>query len=291
MIEIISHTHARELIALSGIYLEQHESENNRTLDLIYKLAEDPDYYRPDLPLLLSILENGRTVGVAIISRRRVDLSKISTEVQTAIVHLVRHLRGIDVQIPGVIGPAVEVQTFSDCWAECMPGVSFKVTMRMRLFEARAVADLSLSPGKLRVAHMDDHSLVTQWMVDYSEEIGKPVNFDFTRNWTEQFITDQRLYIWDHNGPVSIAGVYRQTKNSAAIAGVYTPPEHRNQGYATSSVSMLTKKLLSAHYSFCCLYTDLSNPTSNSIYAKIGYVPVGDALAVDFQSNRGGSKT
>ena len=35
----------------------------------------------------------------------------------------------------------------------------------------------------------------------------------------------------------------------------------------------------------CSLYTDLSNPTSNSIYTKIGYVPIGDALELDFLSS------
>ena len=40
MIEIISHTHASELISLSGDYLEQNESENNRSLGYAYRLAE-----------------------------------------------------------------------------------------------------------------------------------------------------------------------------------------------------------------------------------------------------------
>ena len=40
--------------------------------------------------------------------------------------------------------------------------------------------------------------------------------------------------------------------------------------------------LLSERYSFCSLFADQANPTSNSIYAKIGYVPLGDALEFDF---------
>ena len=34
-------------------------------------------------------------------------------------------------------------------------------------------------------------------------------------------------------------------------------------------------------------YTDLSNPTSKSIYTKIGYVPIEDALAFDFVTSDG----
>jgi predicted GNAT family acetyltransferase len=36
-------------------------------------------------------------------------------------------------------------------------------------------------------------------------------------------------------------------------------------------VAALSRKILEDGKVFCVLYTDLSNPTSNSIYAKIGY--------------------
>jgi predicted GNAT family acetyltransferase len=34
--------------------------------------------------------------------------------------------------------------------------------------------------------------------------------------------------------------------------------------------------------SAACLYTDLANPTSNKIYAAIGYEPVADFVRYDF---------
>jgi hypothetical protein len=40
--------------------------------------------------------------------------------------------------------------------------------------------------------------------------------------------------------------------------------------------------MLEKGYSFCCLYTDLANPTSNSIYQKIGYRPVADSSQIRF---------
>ena len=38
----------------------------------------------------------------------------------------------------------------------------------------------------------------------------------------------------------------------------------------------LSRLLLDGGRASCTLYTDLANPTSNSIYAKIGYRPVAD---------------
>jgi len=37
---------------------------------------------------------------------------------------------------------------------------------------------------------------------------------------------------------------------------------------------------------FCSLYTDLSNPVSNSIYQKIGYHPVEDVIDIVFGKTR-----
>ena len=287
MIEIISHNHASELISLSSAYLERNESENNLPIGLAYRLAEDPYYYGSELPLLLSLLEGGRVVGVAVMTPpKRIILSRIDVKIRPAVGHLVCYLREIDTQIPGIVGPMAEAQAFSDCWIESIDGMSARRDKRMRVFEARSVMDLPLSPGRLRLARPNDHSLMVQWIVGLSEAIGEPTSFEGARKRAENLIKDQQLYIWDNNGPVSIAGVSRPMKNGATIGIVYTPPEHRNNGYATSSVLLLTKKLLSDGYSFCSLYTDLSNPTSNNIYTKIGYVPVGDALAFDFGAKK-----
>ena len=292
MIEIITHNHASEMISLSGTYLERHESENNLPIGLVYRLSESPHYYGSKSPLLLSILEQERVVGVAVMTPpRRIILSRIDTEVLSTTTHLVQYLRETNTRTPGVVGPSVEAQAFSDCWVEGAFGVSARVAMGLRVFEARQVADISLSPGRLRLACMDDHLLVAEWIAKFSEEIREPVDLESAKSHAERSINGQELYIWDDGAPVCIAKESRPTRNGTTINTVYTPPEHRNKGYATSCVWSLTRKMLTDRYSFCSLYTDLSNPTSNSIYTKIGYVPIGDALAVDFQSNRDRRKT
>ena len=283
MIEIQSHNDANELISLSGAYLELNEGENSLPIGLAYGLAKNPRYYGPESPLLLSILDQGRAAGVAIMTPpRRLILSRFGTSVEVAMAHLTRYLRGIDTPIPGVAGPATEAQAFSDCWVEGMPNVSSRIVVRLRIFEARKVANLPLSPGKLRLAGISDQPLMVQWIAAFSETIGEPVDLDRARSNVEQYIEDRQLYIWDDGGPVSIATETRPIRNGTTISTVYTPPEYRGKGYATSCVWSLTKRLLSDRYSFCSLYTDLSNPTSNSIYAKIGYVPLGDALSFNF---------
>jgi ribosomal protein S18 acetylase RimI-like enzyme len=59
-----------------------------------------------------------------------------------------------------------------------------------------------------------------------------------------------------------------------SLPGVYTPPELRGRGYASALVAELTASLLAGGRKYCFLFTNLANPTSNSIYQQVGYHPV-----------------
>ena len=84
--------------------------------------------------------------------------------------------------------------------------------------------------------------------------------------------------LWEDGGQtVSISGWGGPTPNGIRIGPVYTPPELRRRGYASALVAELTKRLLDGGRKFCFLFTDLANPTSNSIYQRVGYEPVSDA--------------
>ena len=75
---------------------------------------------------------------------------------------------------------------------------------------------------------------------------------------------------------MSLAVSKGPTPNGIRIGPVYTPPEQRGHGYASACTATLSQMMLDSGYRYCFLFTDLSNPTSNSIYQKIGYRPVID---------------
>ena len=79
--------------------------------------------------------------------------------------------------------------------------------------------------------------------------------------------------------PVCMAAYARPTANGIAINGVFTPAEHRCRGYASALVGAVSQMSLDSGKKFCTLCTDLDNPTSNSIYQKIGYKSVGAFIA------------
>jgi predicted GNAT family acetyltransferase len=79
-----------------------------------------------------------------------------------------------------------------------------------------------------------------------------------------------------------MVGFGGETPSGIRISWVYTPPSRRRQGYASALVAAMSQKLLDEGRKFCFLYTDLANPTSNSIYQRLGYQPVGDSMYYAF---------
>src|SRR5581483_201888 len=78
--------------------------------------------------------------------------------------------------------------------------------------------------------------------------------------------------VWEVDGEVvSMCGYGGPTPNGIRIGPVYTPPEHRGHGYASALTAEVSQHQLDAGRTFCFLYTDATNPTSNAIYERIGY--------------------
>jgi predicted GNAT family acetyltransferase len=85
-------------------------------------------------------------------------------------------------------------------------------------------------------------------------------------------IAQGHLFLWQDEGrPVSMVAMNPAVAGVIRIGPVYTPDEARRRGYASSAVAAISRLGLDAGAHTCMLYTDLANPTSNKIYADVGY--------------------
>jgi predicted GNAT family acetyltransferase len=130
-------------------------------------------------------------------------------------------------------------------------------------------------PGALRVATGDDRAQLIEWERGFVTETG------FGQSAQAERTVDRRLaagsqFVWDHNGPGCTAGLNPAVAGTARVGPVYTPPERRSRGYGTAAVAALSNHALASGAQQCMLFTDLANPTSNKIYASIGYRRCGD---------------
>ena len=90
-----------------------------------------------------------------------------------------------------------------------------------------------------------------------------------------------QLWLWENAGTVAVAGLSIPVAGVVRVGPVFTPRDARNRGYASALVSAISRATREAGHR-CILYTDLDNPTSNSIYRAIGYRAVAEALKYDF---------
>jgi ribosomal protein S18 acetylase RimI-like enzyme len=181
---------------------------------------------------------------------------------------------------PGVIGPRDVVTGFADVWSKTTGG-TWQIQMEQMIYRLDRVQDVPVSPGKLIQAGQKDLDMLTEWLLGFSEATPETIDADQARTSTQERIDAGRIYLWRDQQPVSMAFRSRPAGHGITVTGVYTPPEYRRRGYATSCVASLSRLLLAEGYRYCTLYTDLANPTSNSIYQKIGYRPVRASAMVE----------
>lgn len=85
------------------------------------------------------------------------------------------------------------------------------------------------------------------------------------------------LWFWvdEHGQRVHFTGTNPPAFGVVRVGPVYTPPDQRGRGWASNAVAAISGRL-QAEGARVCLYTDQANPTSNRIYARLGYRPVAD---------------
>ncbi|MGH3650155.1 MAG: GNAT family N-acetyltransferase, partial [Acidimicrobiia bacterium] len=139
-----------------------------------------------------------------------------------------------------------------------------------------------------RQASHDDVEVLIAWVLAFQgEAIGHAADEDRIRRNVERRLAapSTRRGFWLHvvdDRPVAMSGHSGPTPNGIRIGPVYTPPGERGHGYATNLVATQSQWLLDHGHRFCFLYTDLSNPVSNSIYERIGYRQVAESAAYAF---------
>jgi predicted GNAT family acetyltransferase len=174
---------------------------------------------------------------------------------------------------------------FGGAWRE-MTGGRVGVDTHMRLYR---LAELSwpdpLPDGAPRLAAQGDAALLTDWFGAFTREAdpSRPADGEDQSAAVAERLSYPGVTLWEADGePVSLAGVTRQVAGMVRIGPVYTPPDRRGHGYGTAVTAAVSQRVRAAGAEEVLLYTDLSNPVSNSIYQRIGYRPVEDRVMLSF---------
>jgi predicted GNAT family acetyltransferase len=166
-----------------------------------------------------------------------------------------------------------------------LTGGTVEVAQHTRLHRLDELVPPRPTVGRLAAAGPDDVALALRWFEafahDADEQAGREPGSMHEMAETEETmlrrIEEGRVWLWlDPAGtPVHLTGVNPPAFGAARIGPVYTPREQRGRGYAGAAVAELSQRLLDEG-AVPCLYTDQANPTSNALYAALGYRPVVD---------------
>jgi len=183
--------------------------------------------------------------------------------------------------LSGVGGPVDAAEAFSARWCG-LTGASASIHMRQRLFRLEDLVAPSPGPaGRARVADAADRDLLLAWYRAFAAEVGEH-HMDFER------IVDDRieyggLMLWEVDGAaVSLGGATRILEGTSRVAPVYTPKQWRGHGYGGAVTVAVSQAALDAGAREVLLFTDLANPTSNALYQRLGYRPIGDLVVRHF---------
>ncbi len=277
---------AEAFLGRAGEFLVEREAEHNLVLGLAARLRKKPLAYG-EQPYFAVVGDGERVVGAAL---RTPPHNLVLSELDDldAAAPLAEDARASFDELPGVLGPAAAAARFVDAW-RALTGVAARRAVAHRIYAADSAMRPASVSGRMRPYAETDRELVLRWLEAFEREaLSEPPPEPAADLLARRVgVSGAGIVLWEHDGPVSLAGFAGATPNGIRVGPVYTPPERRRRGYATVLVAELTRTLLAGGRRFCFLFADLANPTSNAIYGRVGYRPVTDVDQWSFSAQPG----
>lgn len=274
-------------MAQAGPFLMEHEDEHNLMLGLCATLERQPEVYA-DGAYLACVTEGDAVITAALRTPPyNLVLARVANGADAAAAHalLAADTRARFGSLPGVSGRAELAHAFAEGW-RALTGTPYRQMMHEYFYRLDRVIAPPPVAGALRRATEADRPVLERWMVAFNDEaLGGAEPMDVARWVTNALSFNTRgIYVWEDGAVAAIAGWSGPTAHGVRIGPVYTPPEQRGRGYASACVAILSQHLLESGRTFCFLFTDLANPTSNHIYQTVGYNPVNDMDVYIFET-------
>jgi GNAT superfamily N-acetyltransferase len=260
-------------------------ARNNLPLAILQTLQDQPEIY-PVFHLWMAV-RDGEPRGLALQTEPyNVVLAEPLEE--EAVDALAEAAAVDDGSIPGIVANLPWADRFATR-VTLVTGRRAERILNEGVWELTTVADVPTPRGAARAATAGDRDVLRRWLRDFADEAlppGRPrddarTDLDIDLRLAER---GGGYWLWEDGTAVSVAGHRHVPGLGSRIGPVYTPSEQRRRGYATRLVAELSAARLALGDPACFLFTDMENPTSNAVYARIGYVKICEAVEYLFRS-------
>ena len=284
--EVLRPGDAVEFLRLAGALLERDEARNQLPLGIAGNLMARPDAFEV---VRFWVVRDGDDPVAAAVRTDPFNLVLGDPSSEAALGPLLEAVVADDPEVPGIVGNVPFVEPAAEQLAVASGRTAARI-LSQGVYGLTAVRDVARAPGEPQPAGPKDRALLLDWLRAFVTESVPDPDEAFRRlerTLESRFgIESAGFWLWEDGGqPVSLAGFSGPTPTGIRIGPVYTPPELRRRGYATTLVADLSAWLLERGHRACFLYTDLANPTSNRIYMEIGYERVCDAMEFVFRAD------
>lgn len=203
---------------------------------------------------------------------------------------IVAKLAALGAEFRGVTSDVHTAQGLAAAWCDRFGGTP-RQTMAMRIMQATAVRPPDPPPpGHPRPATPADARWVHAWGWAFAREaLAGDAPEQFAAAQVRYLNTGQfRYWLWIDREPVAMGAIGAPTGTGERVGGMYTPPRWRGRGYAGALVAAMTADGFDRGLERVLLFTDATNPTSNRVYARVGYEDVGGAARWDVSGSCAG---
>ena len=283
--------------AAVGELLGAAPERNTVLLSVLASLTSvGPSTFGPEPPLL-GWWSDGGSVSAAILQTPPCPLLMTRLPENSA-EQLARALADRGTGLPGINGAEQDATALAEAWRD-LTGRTGRASQRQRLYRLSRLIPPDPAPaGAPRVAAVTDAAVVRTWFSAFAAEAGMEA---LPSALIEDRLSAGLLMLWEapkrpRGGlsdarapesserprgcladartpdsrvePVSLAGMTAVIAGTARIGPVYTPRQSRGRGYGSAVTAAITQLARKRGAESVVLFTDLANPTSNSIYRR-----------------------
>lgn len=190
--------------------------------------------------------------------------------------------------LPHVSADHRTAAVFAEAWRRHTGATPKPRETRLRLYRLGTLTPPEPMPaGRGRVLGEQDLDQVMFWCGEFARAVGEDVSVD-AETWAGTRYADKRYTFWEtpDGTPVSLAGLNPMVGGQIQVDIVYTPADLRGRGYAGAVTAEVSRAALAAGAQDVVLFADLSNPTSNALYQRLGYRTLTDWAVYDFSRDR-----
>ena len=273
--------HAQEFLDVAGPHLRADAASNTVLLTAATSVAAGgPAVFGDEPPLFGWWSSAGGVVDGAFMHTPPFP-AQLTALPGAAVDPLAELLADFPRRLAGVSAAGRLAEAFAAAWCARRDAIA-EIALRLRLYRLATLREPEPAPtGRADLATVAEEALVRDWFDAFARETGALLGASRT---LPERLAAGSLTLWrDARGtPVALAGFSREVDGARRIGPVFTVEEHRRHGYGGAVTAAACGRALDRGTAQLLLYADIDNPTSNTLYRRLGFEPVEVRTALRF---------